>query len=321
MKNIFSMQPKVSVIVAVYNVAPFLDRCFTSLKVQTLKDFEVIVVDDGSTDVSGQICDTYAREDNRFKVFHKANGGVASAREFGVEKASGAYIIHVDPDDWVDGGMLEALYSCAISERADVVICDFYIDSVSTTIEYSKQKPRDLTHSTILIQYLETSLHGSCWNKLVKRSVWNVLDIHFPPIKLCEDMWVNVKLAMADIRFSYLNKAFYHYVRIDRVGSVTKGGNIQAGINAYEVSVCVRNLLQGTNYWETYVKYSMPWMAYLVLYYDAVSMKEFKLEFKDLLNGANAPWIVRLSLRCYRLGQFLLTIRKMFGRMHRLIGS
>ena len=85
------MQPKVSVIVAVYNIAPFLDKCLTSLKAQTLKDFEVILVDDGSTDNSGKMCDVYAQEDNRFKIFHKANGGVASAREFGVEKASGLY--------------------------------------------------------------------------------------------------------------------------------------------------------------------------------------------------------------------------------------
>ena len=109
---------KVSVIVAVYNVAPFLDKCMTSLKNQTLRDFEVILVDDGSTDKSGRICDAYAREDSRFKVFHRANEGVASARELGVEKASGEYLIHVDPDDWIEDDMLEELYGCAISDEA-----------------------------------------------------------------------------------------------------------------------------------------------------------------------------------------------------------
>ena len=89
------MQPKVSVIVAVYNIAPFLDKCLTSLKAQTLKDFEVILVDDGSTDNSGKMCDAYAQEDNRFKIFHKANGGVASAREFGVGKASGLSMLYL----------------------------------------------------------------------------------------------------------------------------------------------------------------------------------------------------------------------------------
>ncbi len=309
------MQPKVSVIVAVYNVAPFLSKCIASLKAQTLKDFEVILVDDGSTDNSGKICDAYARGDNRFKVFHQANGGVASARELGVEKASGEYLIHVDPDDWIEDDMLEELYGCAISETADVVICDFYIDTLPNMREYSKQQPKNLNHSIILTQYLDSSLHGSCWNKLVKRSVWIALDIHFPPIKLCEDMWVNVKLAMANIRFAYLNKAFYHYVRIDRVGSVTKGGNVQAGINAYEASVCFRNLLKYTNYWETYVKYSMPWMAYLVLYYDAVSVENFKKEFKDLQYVSSVEWILRLSVKWYRLGQFILWMRKSLGKL------
>ena len=309
------MQPKVSVIVAVYNVAPILSKCIASLKDQTLKDFEVILVDDGSTDNSGEMCDTSVQEDNRFKVFHQANGGVASARELGVEKASGEYLIHVDPDDWIEDNMLEELYGCAISETADVVICDFYIDALPNMREYSKQQPKNFNHSTILTQYLDSSLHGSCWNKLVKRSVWNALDIHFPPIKLCEDMWVNVKLAMANIRFAYLNKAFYHYVRIDRVGSVTKGGNVQAGINAYEASVCFRNLLKDTNYWETYVKYSMPWIAYLVLYYDAVSVENFKKEFKDLQYISCVEWILRLSVKWYRLGQFILWIRKSLGKL------
>ena len=123
------MQPKVSVIVAVYNVAPFLSKCIASLKNQTLKDFEVILVDDGSTDNSGEICDTCAREDNRFKVFHKTNGGVASTREFGVAKASGLYMIHADTDDWVEPTMLEELYDKAVDENADVVICDYYRDT------------------------------------------------------------------------------------------------------------------------------------------------------------------------------------------------
>ena len=224
-------------------------------------------------------------------------------------------MIHVDPDDWIEDNMLEELYGCAISETADVVICDFYIDTLPNMREYSKQQPKNLNHSTILTQYLDSSLHGSCCNKLVKRSVWDALDIHFPPIKLCEDMWVNVKLAMANIRFAYLNKAFYHYVRIDRVGSVTKGGNVQAGINAYEASVCFRNLLKDTNYWETYVKYSMPWMAYLVLYYDAVSVENFKKEFKDLQYVSSVEWILRLSVKWYRLGQFILWIRKSLGKL------
>ena len=308
------MQPKVSVIVAVYNVAPFLDKCLTSLKAQTLKDFEVILVDDGSTDNSGKMCDAYAQEDNRFKIFHKANGGVASAREFGVGKASGLYMIHADPDDWVEPTMLEELYNRATETDADVIICDFYVES-SFGRELVVQCPKSPNHIVILNQYLNSSLYGACWNKLVRREVWNNLNVHFPPIKLCEDMWVNIKLAMTNIRFAYLDKAFYHYVRIDRVGSLTKGYNVQAGINAYEASVCFRDLLQNTSYWHTYVRYSMPWMAYLALYYNAVSARKFKQEFRELQCTSGVTWLLRLSVQHYWLGQLILWVRKSLGKL------
>ena len=308
------MQPKVSVIVAVYNIAPFLDKCLTSLKAQTLKDFEVILVDDGSTDNSGKMCDVYAQEDNRFKIFHKANGGVASAREFGVGKASGLYMIHADPDDWVEPTMLEELYNRATETDADVIICDFYVES-SFGRELVVQCPKSPNHIVILNQYLNSSLYGACWNKLVRREVWNNLNVHFPPIKLCEDMWVNIKLAMTNIRFAYLDKAFYHYVRIDRVGSLTKGYNVQAGINAYEASVCFRDLLQNTSYWHTYVRYSMPWMAYLALYYNAVSARKFKQEFRELQYTSGVTWLLRLSVQHYWLGQLILWVRKSLGKL------
>jgi len=308
------MQPKVSVIVAVYNVAPFLSKCIASLKAQTLKDFEVILVDDGSTDNSGKMCDAYAQEDNRFKIFHKANGGVASAREFGVGKASGLYMIHADPDDWVEPTMLEELYNRATETDADVIICDFYIES-SFGRELVVQCPKSPNHIVILNQYLNSSLYGACWNKLVRREVWNNLNVHFPPIKLCEDMWVNIKLAMTNIRFAYLDKAFYHYVRIDRVGSLTKGYNVQAGINAYEASVCFRDLLQNTSYWHTYVRYSMPWMAYLALYYNAVSARKFKQEFRELQYTSGVTWLLRLSVQHYWLGQLILWVRKSLGKL------
>ena len=314
------MQPKVSVIVAVYNVAPFLDRCFTSLKAQTLKDFEVIAVDDGSTDVSGQICDTYAREDNRFKVFHKANGGVASTREFGVAKASGLYMIHVDPDDWVESTMLEELYDKAVEENADVVICDYYRDTACNS-ELISQCPESLVSSSIVKEYLDGRLFGACWNRLVRLEAWRKLDIHFPHINLCEDALVNIKMAMSDTHYSYLDKAFYHYVRDENPDAITRDNNPRMGLNAYRASLNYRALLYDTMYWDYYVQHGMPLFAYWTLYYGGVSKEEFKQEFGDLESIARAQWLVRLSLRCYRLGQFLLTIRKMFGRMHRLIGS
>ena len=105
-----------------------------------------------------------------------------------------------------------------------------------------------------------------------------------------------------------------HYVRIDRVGSLTKGYNVQAGINAYEASVCFRDLLQNTSYWHTYVRYSMPWMAYLALYYNAVSARKFKQEFRELQYTSGVTWLLRLSVQHYWLGQLILWVRKSLGK-------
>ena len=114
---------RVSVIVAVYNVENYLKKCVDSLLAQTKEDLEIILVDDGSTDSSGQICDNYAREDERILVVHKENGGLTSAWKAGIDIATSEYVGFVDSDDWVDRDMYEKL--CASAERchSDIVIC------------------------------------------------------------------------------------------------------------------------------------------------------------------------------------------------------
>ena len=120
--------PKISIIVPVYKAENYLHRCVDSILTQTFSDFEVLLIDDGSPDKSGYICDEYARKDSRVRVFHKENGGVSSARQCGIDNAYGEYTIHADPDDWVEPTMLEELYAKAMDEDADMVICDYYED-------------------------------------------------------------------------------------------------------------------------------------------------------------------------------------------------
>ena len=203
--------PKVSVVVAVYQVEEYIVRCLDSLRNQTLLDFEILLIDDGCLDKSGLICDDYSKKDTRFKVFHKKNEGVSSARQFGLEHAKGEYIIHVDPDDWVDPMMLEMLYVAAKTDNADLVICDYFSDSDSDS-SYVKQEP-DLLTTNGYFKGLLFSLYGACWNKLVRRSCFSKYDISFPK-GLCvwEDKYVNLRLAENPIKITYLPKAFYHYV-------------------------------------------------------------------------------------------------------------
>lgn len=203
-------QKLVSVVIPIYNSASTLMRCLDSLKGQTFADFEAILVDDGSTDESGRICDDYSAGDTRFHVIHKANGGVSSARQCGLDNACGEYVIHADPDDWVEPGMLESLLQIARFDNADMVICDYFEDDEGLS-KHVKQRPSSLDHETILYELFQ-QLHGSCCNKLVKRACYSKYGIKFPlQLSFCEDTYVNVLLLQEDIKLTYLPDAFYHY--------------------------------------------------------------------------------------------------------------
>ena len=116
----------ISVIVPIYKAEAYLRKCIDGILQQTFTDFQLILVDDGSPDKSGEICDEYAQKDYRVVVIHKANGGLTSARKYGMDRAKGKYSIHIDPDDWVESKLLEELYQEAVKTDTDMVICDFW---------------------------------------------------------------------------------------------------------------------------------------------------------------------------------------------------
>ena len=209
------IMPIISVIIPVFNAETTLRRCINSFLSQTFKEWEMILVDDGSSDCSGLICDEYAKYDSRIVAYHKNNGGVSSARQYGLDHSSGEYVIHADPDDWVESIMFEELYNKAQSEDADMVICDFYID-IDDQSYYSQQQPNSLNPSTVLydIYSTEKGIHGSCCNKLVKKELINSCHARFPEgVDFCEDVCFNSQLLIHDICVSYLNMALYHYVQ------------------------------------------------------------------------------------------------------------
>lgn len=145
--------PKISVIVAVYKAEAYLHRCVDSLLAQTFQDFEILLIDDGSPDHSGKICDDYANQDARIRVFHKENGGVGSARQCGIDHVRGEYTTHVDPDDWVEPTMLEEMYAKAKEDDADMVLADWYLEYVDDT-KYVNQQPSSLDVKTVLSDFL-----------------------------------------------------------------------------------------------------------------------------------------------------------------------
>lgn len=204
----------VSIICPVYNAEAYLHKCIDSIIAQTLSDWELILVDDGSPDNSGSICESYAVKDSRIKVIHKDNGGVSAARQTGFEAAQGEYIIHVDPDDWIESSMLEDLYTKAKSGSADMVICDFLYDKAGELI-YSKQEPSSLDHKVVLSEMF-SKLHGSCCNKLVRNQTCLLYNAKFPEgVNYSEDVCFNVQLLIHDIKIAYVPKAYYHYMQYE----------------------------------------------------------------------------------------------------------
>ena len=199
-------QYKITIIVAVYNVEKYIQRRVDSLLKQTHHNIEIILVDDGSKDKSSEICDQYVQKDERVKVIHKLNGGVSSARQAGLDAATGDFVIHADPDDYVDADMLELLLSEAINTNSDVVTCDFFLNE-----QVKKQDYKD--SSDLLDKLVNVEIICVCWNTLVRRRF--VLDHHvtFTPNWLCmsEDFLFICRLLVAGAKATHLHKAFYHY--------------------------------------------------------------------------------------------------------------
>lgn len=200
----------ISIIVPVYKAEAYLHRCVESILAQTFTDWELLLIDDGSPDRSGDICDEYAKKDIRIRVIHKENGGVSSARQRGQDEACGEYTIHVDPDDWVELTMLEELYQKAKDDNSDMVICDYYTNQGSQQ-NYVKQEPTKPDNNVVLYELFQ-QLHGSCCNKLVRRACYSG-KANFPKgINCCEDLIWCIQVLKCKPTISYINKAYYHYM-------------------------------------------------------------------------------------------------------------
>lgn len=204
-------QPVVSIIVPVYKAEKYLFRCVDSILNQTFKDWECILVDDGSPDKSSQICDEYANKDSRIKVIHKVNGGVSSARQAGLETASGEFVIHADSDDWLDSTMLEELVKHQRETGADFIVFDFYRVANGQQLRIC-QKPAALDNRQVLKDVISGRLYASCWNKLIRRSLIEKYGASFPKgINLGEDKCFLASLLKNPVTVSYLPKALYYY--------------------------------------------------------------------------------------------------------------
>lgn len=194
------MKKKITVVVPVYNISNYLERCIESIIKQTYKKLEIILVDDGSTDNSGLICDKYTKKSKRVKVIHKKHGGLSDARNTGIDMATGEYITFVDGDDYIASDMIEFLYESLEQNDADISTClfqSFYDEE--TILDIDDNTEYVCLNSEALEKMLyQNECTTSAWGKLYKTSLFD--DIKYPKGKICED------LDTAYLLFSKANK-------------------------------------------------------------------------------------------------------------------
>lgn len=206
--------PKISVIVPVYNAEKYLHRCIDSILAQTFIDFELLLINDGSKDNSGKICDEYAAKDNRIRVFHKENGGVSSARNLGLDNAKGEWVTFVDSDDWIEPTMYKDMYECAKRTATDAVYCDIRMVFENYSGIY-KAAPFSYDKIEFLQNYI-ASVWTSLCNTLVKADIYKKYNLKSPVhLSYCEDFWISVRLLHYAKKVSYIDKPFYNYNRIN----------------------------------------------------------------------------------------------------------
>lgn len=208
---------QISIIIPVYNSEKYLQKCFDSITNQTFSDFEVIVINDGSKDNSGEICDHYAKIDSRFKVLHKKNEGVSIARNTGIEHASGEYITFIDSDDWVDEDYLQMMMSVATTGCDLVVsgiVCNYTNGEIKTlTIDNAYFPSNNIDHLHSLIK--SRLYYGPC-NKVYKADIIKSNKITFPQgISYGEDRIFNYQYIGYVDKIQALSYAGYHYLKLD----------------------------------------------------------------------------------------------------------
>lgn len=215
------MDVEISIIVPVYNIEHLLAKCINSILAQTFTNFELILVNDGSTDRSAEICNQYANLDKRIKVIHKKNGGTASSRNAGLDVAKGKYIGFVDNDDYINKYMYETLYNNAVIYSSDIVVCDYlnvgegkYYD----TSEFNKNfKTKHLNNKEALNNIFSNNpTFVYPWNKLYRKYLFD--DIKYEVGNLYDDETVAHKLLYKSNKVTYIQAELYYYVK--RLGSM-----------------------------------------------------------------------------------------------------
>lgn len=242
------MKPKVSVIVPVYNAEKYIIKCVDSIINQTLKDIEIILVDDGSTDISPEMLDEYSTKDNRVIVIHKENGGQGSARNMGLDIAKGEYIGFVDSDDWVDLDMYEKLYTNAKLTEADMVVCNRKVFNEDGYLKTSVDVGNDIFTNinedipSFIVERLLNPYTVVVYNRIYSSNVFEKSTIRFKEVKEVgsEDALFNYCFLLNSNKVSSINDTYHNQLaregstaREYKVGAMKRTGNLIESVYKY----------------------------------------------------------------------------------------
>lgn len=279
--------PKISVIIPVYNVDDYLQRCINSILNQTFTDFELIIVDDGSVEGSGIKCDEYMQIDSRIKVIHRCNGGVASARNLGLNAVLGEYVYFCDADDYLELDCLMRLYTEALFQDSDCLVMDYYSKNGDIEKVFNHSLDNTVLNSVKdRVDYIEeyvlkSKVGWALWMKLFRTSI--IRDNKIKMCETCENYGEDVSFFLVYLLFCknicFLNYAGYHY-NVFRDGSITIKAEQDIKLNAInEVSLFFRSYLNSIdkkisgsrNYCKTH---------FFILYYQLI--RAYSLDLKTL---------------------------------------
>ena len=281
---------KISIIIPVYNVEKYLERCLDSVLNQSYKNLEIILINDGSTDNSLDICLKYAKKDNRIKLINQNNSGISEVRNKGLEAAKGEYIAFVDSDDVIDKDMFKTLYNNLLKYDSDISSCNYKIfhnkinfdkEEYYNKIFTKEESLKDIISNGVLTNFL--------WNKLFKKELFN--NIKFPKNMIYEDMYVMPKIIEKTTKIVYTNQILYGYFQ--RENSYVNSFDEDKNKNYFLVINNVYNDLKKYNFLDKELKNYKVFSIYSAflqaaksnaLYSDFMKekQKEYKKEFKYL---------------------------------------
>ncbi len=217
--------PLISVIVPIYKVEKYLEKCIESIINQTYENLEIILVDDGSPDLCGEICDQYALKDNRIKVIHKSNGGLSSARNAGLDISKGEYIGFVDSDDHISEDMYTYLFNSIRENNTKLAVCNIFYEFESGKIQRKSRDNKDLQFdffNGLLEMNTYRLFDMGAWSKLYNKTLFS--EIRFPEGKLSEDYFVMYRIFELAQKISYVSNPCYYYLQ--RKNSISRNASI-----------------------------------------------------------------------------------------------